>query len=319
MRALLALALIAGPAGALELVSPVDCSAVGGCYIQSYADRDPGPGAADFTCGALSYDGHNGTDFRVATFADLGVGVPVRAAAPGRVRAVRDGEPETGVAGATEARACGNGVAITHEDGWETQYCHMAKGGVAVRAGERVEAGQVIGRMGFSGKTEFPHLHLTLRRDGAPVDPFDARPVAAACGAGGADNLWSAAARSEFAYRPGGIVDHGFTAAPPKLADVRQGEVGPAPAPGAAALVFWGRAYGLSEGDELRLRLVGPGGAILASSETPMPRNRAEQFQFVGKRTPPGGWPAGRYRGEFEIWRNGRLYEAAETTLALGG
>ena len=80
MRWLAAALALAGPAAALELSAPLDCP---DCYIQSYVDRDPGPGAADYTCGALSYDGHNGTDFRTATIAEMREGVPVIAAAPG--------------------------------------------------------------------------------------------------------------------------------------------------------------------------------------------------------------------------------------------
>ena len=62
---------------------PVDCTLGETCYIQQYVDHDPGPGARDFTCQGLSYDGHKGTDIALPTLAAMAQGVRVRAAAPG--------------------------------------------------------------------------------------------------------------------------------------------------------------------------------------------------------------------------------------------
>src|SRR5262245_33586118 len=44
---------------------PLECGANASCFIQNYADHDPGPAARDPTCGPLTYDGHDGLDFRV--------------------------------------------------------------------------------------------------------------------------------------------------------------------------------------------------------------------------------------------------------------
>ena len=236
------LALVAGGAAqALELEIPVDCEIGGGCYIQSYPDRDPGPAATDYTCNPLSYDGHKGVDFRTPTLAAMKAGVDILAAAPGTVLGARDGEPDTGVDGMTEGRDCGNGVTIDHGDGWVTQYCHMARGSVTVRAGDAVAAGDVIGRMGFSGRTEFPHLHLSVRKDGVPVDPFDARANSENCALTDDASLWSPAAQAQVTYKPGGAVDAGFTAEAPTLANIRLGNIYEDPGAQAPILAFWAR------------------------------------------------------------------------------
>ena len=63
----------------------------------------------------------------------------------------------------------GNFVLIDHQDGEYSLLCHMIAGSVTVRPGDRVVAGQKIGRIGFSGDAIFPHLHYTLMagpRDG---------------------------------------------------------------------------------------------------------------------------------------------------------
>ena len=75
-------------AAAVSLQVPVDCRVGESCFIQQYADHDPGPGAKDYRCGSLTYDGHDGTDFRLPTTAAQRAGVKVLAAADGMVRLV---------------------------------------------------------------------------------------------------------------------------------------------------------------------------------------------------------------------------------------
>lgn len=56
----------------------------------------------------------------------------------------------------------GNFVLIDHQDGEYSLLCHMIPGSVTVKPGDRVVAGQKIGRIGFSGDAIFPHLHYAL-------------------------------------------------------------------------------------------------------------------------------------------------------------
>jgi hypothetical protein len=51
--------------GAPSFALPIDCEIGKSCVLQNYVDRDPGPGARDYRCGPLAYDGHKGTDIRV--------------------------------------------------------------------------------------------------------------------------------------------------------------------------------------------------------------------------------------------------------------
>jgi murein DD-endopeptidase MepM/ murein hydrolase activator NlpD len=180
LLALAATAVLA-PAAATQaapprLSLPLACSLGKTCEIQHYVDRDPGPGTRDYRCGPQTYDGHNGIDIRLMDMAAQRRGVNVLAAAAGRVARLRDGVAErvVGQPGAADVNTqeCGNGVVIDHGDGWETQYCHMARGSVVVKVGQQVAAGAPLGRVGLSGKTEFPHLHLTVRHGAQVVDPF---------------------------------------------------------------------------------------------------------------------------------------------------
>jgi murein DD-endopeptidase MepM/ murein hydrolase activator NlpD len=55
-----------------------------------------------------------------------------------------------------------NLIALKHEDGLVSEYHHLLQDGVLVRVGERVEAGEVIGFSGASGKAEGAHLHFVV-------------------------------------------------------------------------------------------------------------------------------------------------------------
>ncbi|MFC4671294.1 M23 family metallopeptidase [Seohaeicola nanhaiensis] len=304
-RAALAALSLAAPAAAgdLTLGFPVDCQPGTTCHIQNYVDRDPGPGIADYRCGTLSYDDHDGTDIALPTLAQMMAGVNVLAAAPGEVAARRDGEvdrfytPES--AAGIDGRECGNGVLIRHADGWETQYCHMKLGSITVSPGDHVAQGAVLGQVGLSGMTEFPHLHLSVRHNGTAVDPFD-RDATESCAEGDA-HIWQV----EPSYAPGGLVDAGFAAGLPTYDDIRAGT---AAATGlgtdAAGLVIFGLGYGLQQGDVLTLTISGPEGEVIRTPIT-LDKDQAQAYRAAGKKRPAGGWPAGRYLGTVTLTRDG--------------
>ncbi len=65
----------------------------------------------------------------------------------------------------------GNATVIDHGWGVYSAYLHQSE--ILVQVGERVETGQVIGRVGNSGRVEGPHLHWEVWVGGVAVDPLD--------------------------------------------------------------------------------------------------------------------------------------------------
>jgi hypothetical protein len=294
----------------LELQWPVACKLGETCMIQHYVDHDPGPEAKDYQCGTVTYDQHSGTDIRLLTTAAQRAGVDVLAAAPGRVLRTRDGMEDVSVRKIDRAsiagKHCGNGMVIGHEGGWETQYCHMAKGSVRVRPGDTVTAGQVLGRIGISGDSEFPHLHLTVRHAGKLVDPFayDAPPNSC----GGGQLLWAPNVRAAFKYHAGEVLNAGFSAIPVTMEDIEAGAGEKKPGRDAPALIAFVRAITLRKGDVQELTLTGPDGQKLAgTTPKPLDRNKAQYMMFVGKKKPSGDWPAGEYVARYTVTRDGRV------------
>jgi murein DD-endopeptidase MepM/ murein hydrolase activator NlpD len=94
---------------------------------------------------------HTGIDLRGET------GEPVRATATGRVTiAGREG-------------GYGNMVEINHGDGLATRYGHLSE--ISVKNGQVVRIGEVVGRIGSTGRSTGPHLHYETRINGEAVDP----------------------------------------------------------------------------------------------------------------------------------------------------
>ncbi|MEU8419651.1 peptidoglycan DD-metalloendopeptidase family protein [Micromonospora sp. NPDC048835] len=70
----------------------------------------------------------------------------------------------------------GNYVKINHGSGWQTMYLHMVARPV-VSTGQRVVQGQLLGRVGSTGRSSGPHMHHEQRRDGQKVESwFDGVP-----------------------------------------------------------------------------------------------------------------------------------------------
>ena len=306
IRALPVLLALALPASAQPLLQlPIDCSPGDTCFIQNYMDRDPGPDARDYTCAGLSYDGHKGTDFGLPSMIDMLEGVEVYAAAPGTVRGTRNNMIDRYYTPEEDARIngrdCGNGVVIDHGDGWETQYCHMRLGSISVSPGQQVAAGDKLGLVGLSGRTQFPHLHISIRHNGQPVDPFTPTADPGTCGLTGEDTLWADA----LGYQPGAILSAGFATEVPDYASIKSGTAAlTALDPEAPAIVLWGYAFGGQAGDQMALTITGPGGEIYSGLQD-VDRPQAQFFRAAGKRL-RAPLPSGRYTGTIDLLRDGQ-------------
>jgi murein DD-endopeptidase MepM/ murein hydrolase activator NlpD len=98
-------------------------------------------------------ESHPGIDIAVP------VGTPIRASGGGTVTA------------AGYDADYGLFVLLRHPSGYETMYGHTSR--LLAAEGDEVQAGQVIGLSGNSGRSTAPHLHFEIRHDGKWVDPLD--------------------------------------------------------------------------------------------------------------------------------------------------
>lgn len=118
---------------------------VGGCMSSLF-------GVRRLYNGKYSGSFHSGVDQRAAA------GQPIRAPAAGVVTLVR------------EFNIHGGTVGVDHGQGLASIYLHMS--GFAVKEGQRVERGDVIGYAGSTGRSTAPHLHWSLYANGVAVSPL---------------------------------------------------------------------------------------------------------------------------------------------------
>lgn len=91
-------------------------------------------------------------------------GTPVRAPAHGRVALVAD-----------DFKLHGRTIVLTHGGGLATLYLHLDR--IEVARGDKVTAGQIIGRVGATGAATGPHLHWAAYLGGVPVNPLALRTL----------------------------------------------------------------------------------------------------------------------------------------------
>ena len=236
----------------------------------------------------------------------------------GASRDCENGQPDLSIhdrgAAAVKGQECGNGVVIDHGDGLSTQYCHLAKGSIGVVVGQKVAAGTPVGKVGLSGQTEYPHLHLTVRRGDQVIDPFAPEPgQAGACGAGA--DLWTPEARRQLTYKSRAVLNAGFANGPVDMARIEAGSV--TPFSGGDTLVAYVRAIGLKAGDRQQMTLKDPSGRVLASTlSDPLPPDQAQRMLYIGARVPPGGWRSGRYESAYSVLRDGEIVLSRTETIS---
>ena len=97
---------------------------------------------------------HEGMDFTAKT------GIPIFASGDGIVARADN-----------SASGFGNHIVIRHGYGYESLYAHLSK--YKCRAGQRVKRGDIIGYVGSTGRSEAPHLHYEVHKNGKVVNPLN--------------------------------------------------------------------------------------------------------------------------------------------------
>ena len=144
-----------GGAGAVgELVAQNTACAIewakpaAGRITDGFGPRDP-----ICTPSGCTQSFHRGVDI------GTGCGAPIYSASGGRVSS------------AGWLGTYGNFVRVAHGSGIDTGYAHLVDGGVLVRAGQLVQAGQQIGWSGATGAATGCHLHFEVYQGGTQIDP----------------------------------------------------------------------------------------------------------------------------------------------------
>ena len=138
-------------------------------------------------------------------------GDPIHSATAGRVVGIQKGLPETqpgvNLPPARRWRAGGNYVVVKMDNGRFAFYAHLQPGSTTVKVGDRVRTGQVLGRLGSSGNSNFPHLHFHLMSGPEPLASTVSRTGSGSSGSKASSrtsSIYSTARRPNFPGRHAG-------------------------------------------------------------------------------------------------------------------
>jgi murein DD-endopeptidase len=298
---------------------PIDCTLGKDCFIFHYFDRDPSPAAVDFGCGRQTYNGHDGIDFGIPDEKTMAKGVAVTASAAGKVLRVRDGVVDRRLQNDTDkaniaGTECGNGMVIDHGNGWEAQYCHLRQGSVVVKPGAQVAKGAVLGMVGTSGMTSFPHVHVTFRYQGKAVDPFVGPDAKLGCNTA-RNPIWD----KPIDYVPTGLIRAGFASKAPDLNAVWQGQFAETTLPAnSPVLLFWVQNYGVLKGDREQYQLFDPNGQIIANQTKEIQASSRAWLGYMGKRNSTNSpFSPGVWRAEYRLTRGDRVLVEVKRQVEL--
>ncbi|WP_373479650.1 M23 family metallopeptidase [Geminocystis sp.] len=296
---------------------PISCNLGKNCYIMHYVDLDPTPKEVDFGCGRQTYDTHNGTDFGIANLQVMKQGVSVTAIADGIVLRVRDGVDDDLISNqeekkAIEGKECGNGIVIKHENGWESQYCHLKQNSIIVKNGMKVKKGTVLGMVGTSGLSSFPHVHLSIRNNGKIVDPFVGITDKTGCQIK-KNPLWERSIN----YIPTGLIDAGFADEIPTQQKLWEGKFyrhqinSKSP-----QLLFWINMFGVLENDKEYFQLINPNNQVIINQKNPIKKSSRLWMSYIGKNN-KSTLEKGIWIGNYKLIRNNKIIVNLERKITI--
>ncbi len=288
---------------------PIDCEIGENCWVMNYVDMIPDDGKqTDPACQARTYDGHKGTDFMILDEATMKNGVNVIAPLDGTVTKIRDGEidrfptDENLETIKANRKECGNAVMMDHGNDIQTIYCHMKKDSIRVKSGQDLKKGDVIGQVGLSGFTQFPHLHFGIIKDNKIIDPFTGLDNTKNCGTR-KNVLWDK--EIDLSYTPILIQTVGFSNDIPNLEIIERNAQSSSTLNITSDLMaFWITLLGVQEGDKINIKIRDPNDKIFAERNITQDKTRARQFYYTGRRTAKTPLIEGVYTGVVTVLRN---------------
>lgn len=292
-----------GPAGEdAAFAAPITGTPMADVFYGAYIDHDQGNGVRDWACGGKTYNGHRGIDILLRNFRVQDEGVPAVAAADGVVTRISDGHSDRNTT--WDSAGLGNYVEISHPGGLNTIYGHLRRGSITVTPGQRVGQGAVLGLVGSSGRSSWPHLHFEVRKDGVAVEPFTG-----ACSPT-AESLWAEqlAYQDSFMVTDAGLTDQPLTQGvllerPPTLRAYPLD---------AAGFRFWLQVANQRPGT-IRFQLRAPGGA--SSDVVMLQVGGSFSMRYLVLDVPVRGAPREAGAWEIQVYQDGTLIWTEPFTL----
>jgi hypothetical protein len=268
---------------AIQLEFPLDCKLGENCWISNLPRHFLQEKQVDFRCGPKTYDDHKGTDFALQNYTQMLDGVKVLAPFDGVIKGIRDNVPDISIKelgkNAVKGIECGNGVVIANEE-YEAQLCHLKEASLTVKKGQNVKAGDVIGFVGLSGQTEYPHLHISLRKNSNEIDPFYGDQVD--CG-NEPLSMWKDDKKMDLHAKTGVVYNYGFAFDSTNIDQIRKDQHIKIQPDLPHSLVGYVDIFSVDKGDKLVLSISDNLNNTIIKREHEFGKYQARYFFYIGK------------------------------------
>src|SRR5574344_286291 len=293
-------------AQSFQMQFPLNCTINKNCWIMNYVDNDKTAEAHDYKGGNLTVEGHKGIDIAIKDIHRMNQGVNVLAVASGFVVSAKDGFPDKNALLQTTSQqktlGCGNRVSIKHIGNWTTNYCHMKQGSIKVKTGDFVSGGQVIGQVGLSGMTDFPHLHINVQKNNQFYDPFTGFPRFYKGNT--KTPLWTSLVLKQLVYSPHVIYNAGVSNEVPSLANIRIGKYMTKQINSKSnVLVFWIDAFHVQCGDCFTVVVKNLDGTNFLAKNIIVSKDNINKVVYIGKKKNGATFNRGTYSVKISLKR----------------
>ncbi len=270
-----------------KLLFPLDCELGKSCWVSNLPSHHLQDKQLDFRCGPITYEYNDGTDIAIKDIKQMQEGVSVIAPIKGVVELKRDGVDDINAKGIDrkplEGKECGNEVVISNDE-MQIQLCHLKNKSIRVNVGDEINAGDVIGEIGLSGLTEYPHLHMSLHDKSDTVvreiDPFyGSQPD---CGLQ-PKSLWSNPGYMEKHATTGIVYNYGFTFEKVTAERVMSGDYLGAQPEYPEEFIAFVDIFSVNKGDKLTISILDSDNNLFTKREHEFGKYQARYFLFTSK------------------------------------
>ena len=270
-----------------NLLFPLDCELGKSCWISNLPRHHLHGKQLDFRCGPITYEYNDGTDIALKDIKQMQEGVSVIAPISGIVEFKRDGVADINVNStdrkSLEGRECGNEVIISNDE-MQVRLCHLKNKSIHVNVGDKINLGDVVGEVGLSGLTEYPHLHMSLHDKSdtlvREIDPFyGSQPD---CGLR-PESLWSNPENMEKHATTGIVYNYGFAFEKITAERVMSGDYLRAQPEYPEEFIAFVEIFSVNKGDKLTISILDSGNNIFAKREHEFGKYQARYFLFASK------------------------------------
>ena len=167
-----------------------------------------------------------------------------------------------------------------------------------------------MGKIGLSGRTQFPHVHVSMRHNGIRIDLF--APSGRLTCHSSVDTLWDTAIE----YDAGGLLSLRFFDHSPKIETLRFGRENAPLKHQSPAIVIDAFGIGVQKGDIVTLRIDGPRSTSSEHSVT-MDRNQAHFMRLGGKKLSRRVWRSGEYHATATMTRDSQIISELKSAITV--